>query len=40
MSKEFIFGAESLMELFMKKLVENGGLCAKCKKRIRELTRI
>jgi hypothetical protein len=37
MSKEFIFGAESLMELFMKRLVENGGLCASCKKNIGEV---
>lgn len=37
MSKEFIFGTESLMEPFRERLVENGGLRAECKKRIGEL---
>lgn len=37
MSKKFISGAESLLNLFMKKLTENGGICADCKKNVREL---
>ncbi len=37
MSKEFISGAESFLDLFMKKLTENGGICADCKKNVGEL---
>lgn len=37
MSKDFIYGAESLLDLFMRKLTENGGICADCKKRVGEL---
>lgn len=37
MSKEFISGAESLLDLFMKKLADNGGLCVACKKKVGEL---
>ena len=36
MSKEFISGAESLLDLFMKKLTENDGICADWKKNVGE----
>ncbi|MEE9116762.1 MAG: hypothetical protein V3U09_07685 [Thermoplasmata archaeon] len=37
MSKEFTSGEESLLDLFMKKLTENGGICADCKENVGEV---
>ena len=37
MSKEFISDVESFLDLFMKKLTENGGICADCEKNVAEL---
>lgn len=37
MSKESISGMESPLDLFMKKLTENSGICADCKGNVGEL---
>ncbi|MEE9506161.1 MAG: hypothetical protein V3V98_03350 [Thermoplasmata archaeon] len=37
MSKEFIHGAESLVNLFLKKLARSGDLCDSCNKKVVDL---
>ncbi len=37
MSKDFIHGAESLLDLFLKKLARSGDLCDGCNKKVKDL---
>lgn len=37
MSKDFIYGAEDLIDLIEKRLIENGRLCQDCRKEIGDL---